>query len=374
MRCVTALALVALVTVACGDDGDGASVIDAAPPQDAAATDVAAPQDAVVPTDAPELSDTLSLSDAIGSDTASVPDTATTTDTATAADAEPVPDTAAVTDTAGPTDTAAVTDTAGPAPDPAALGPFAVTKTTVTLAGFDVVLHVPDGPGPFPTVLFSPGFQLDAVHFEDTGAYLASHGFFTAIPTWGDSFLAAIPHSDLADHVSAILDALVADSRVDPEALAAGGHSRGGKVAILAATRDARIKASFNLDPVDSAGGPGAQPSAANPSVTPELMGQFTIPGGFVGSAKGASGVVPCAPTADNYAAYAAHAAGEVFVELIAGSGHNDFADSLPFLLLFACTGGDAPATTRSRARALMTAFYYVHLVGDERLRDFLTP
>jgi dienelactone hydrolase len=35
------------------------------------------------------------------------------------------------------------------------------------------------------------------------------------------------------------------------------GHSLGGKLSLLAATKDARVKASIVLDPVDGGGGPG---------------------------------------------------------------------------------------------------------------------
>lgn len=85
--------------------------------------------------------------------------------------------------------------------------------------------------------------------------------------------------------------------------------------AFLVTTRSTAIKATFGLDPVDTAGGPGAQPSPANPSVTPELMSAVTVPFAVLGSAYGgtaASTFAPaCAPADDNFRQYASHLAGD---------------------------------------------------------------
>ena len=134
-----------------------------------------------------------------------------------------------------------------------------------------------------------------------------------------------------------------ADQRFDGNHLGVAGHSRGGKIAFLAATRSTRIKAVFGLDPVDAAGGPGAQPSADFPSVAPELMPRVTVPVAIIGSAYGGTTASPlapaCAPVEDNYHQYTVAATAAVSVrEWVApASGHNDFADPLPFLLSLVC-------------------------------------
>ena len=328
---------------------DTAAHDDAAPPVEDAAppVDDAAPADAVPPEDARE--DTTS--DDAGEDAVSPPDDTASDDTAT--DASSVA-------------------------DPSAPGPVPWTQEDLDVAGYDVALYVPTMSALAPAVVLAPGFQLDGSAFASYARHLASHGVAVLVPTFGDSLFSAISHSTLADAVVAMVASLAADPRFDPTRLGAGGHSRGGKVALLAATRDDRIRASFNLDPVDSVG-PFSTPSAENPSVTPELMADLAIPLGLVGSTRGAEAAFPgspaCAPASDNYAAYATAASGVPFVAVPPASGHNDFADPLPALLRLACKGGDDPAAVRAAARTWMTAFYRVHLAGDAGYAPWLvTP
>lgn len=259
------------------------------------------------------------------------------------------------------------------APDPAAVGPLGVTREEVEVAGFDAVLFVPTGVAPAPAIVLAPGFQLDGSAFAGYGEHLASHGIAVLIPTFGDSLFAPISHNELADDFVVMVTWLAADSRIDATRIGAAGHSRGGKIAILATTRSTAIKALFGLDPVDTVGGPGAQPSPANPSVTPERMAAVIVPFAVLGSAYGgtaASAFAPaCAPVEDNYHQYAlaAGAAPVVYEWLAPASGHNDFADPLPFLLSFACQAGDDPAATRTLAKARLVAFFKRHLEGDQR-------
>lgn len=382
MRCLPPLAarraalclLLASLTVACAGEraSDAATTSDAT----AAATDAATPDDADPDGPATEddaTSDGEAPDDATTDDAA--PDDAATTDDVTASDAADE-DTASDDDAATASD-AATEDTATSLRDPSLEGPFPVTREDLDVDGFDVALFVPTMSALAPAVVLAPGFQLDGSAFAGTARHLASHGIAVLVPTFGDTLLSPISHATLADGVIAMLDTLAADPRFDPARLGAGGHSRGGKVALLAATRDARVRASFNLDPVDSVG-PFSTPSPANPSVTPELMGALAIPLGFVGSSRGAEpafpGSPPCAPAADNYAAYAAYAPAAPFIAVPPDSGHNDFADPLPALLRLACKAGEDPAAVRTASRAWMTAFYRLHLAGDAGYAAWLTP
>ncbi len=331
-----------------GSDAEAAE--DSSPsPTDSAAPDTALPIDATVDT-SPD-------------DTA--PDVSADTFTADTA-----PD-------AGPTDTALPTDTAEPAPDPSATGPFGVNVSSTDSAGFQVDIYRPQTPGKVPAVVLAPGFLLDGPTLGWLGNHLASHGFFVQIVTFGDGAFSAINHTDLADAVVAMVGELSGKAEVDASAIGVGGHSRGGKATLLATTRDSRIKATFGLDPVDAVG-PGQSPSAENPSVTPELMGLVKVPLGLVGSEYGGAGTFPgapiCAPTEDNYAAYASAAtsASALHTWLIPKSGHNDFADPLGPIASLACLPGDDPAATRARVKTLATAFFKVYLAGDRRYEDAL--
>ncbi|HRE91507.1 MAG TPA: acyl-CoA thioester hydrolase/BAAT C-terminal domain-containing protein, partial [Myxococcota bacterium] len=204
-----------------------------------------------------------------------------------------------------------------------------------------------------------------------------SHGIAALVIDFGDSAFSPLTHDALGTAMVEAVTWLTSDPRVDGTKVAVGGHSRGGKAAMLAAARDARVKAVLGLDPVD-APPPLTQPNASFPSVTPELMGQVTAALLLLGSEYGATPVSflapACAPADENFEQYAqsASAASRVVVEEIPKSGHNDFADPLPGLLSGACKAGDQPATTRARVRTLSVAFLAVVLRGDSRYEPWL--
>lgn len=277
----------------------------------------------------------------------------------------------------------------GDAPSPMADGPATVTVLEVEVpnaSGNDqeALLFVPAGTERHVTILFHHGFQLTNENFRSYGQRLASHGMIVLMPNTGDSLARARTHALLAqDTVEAInwledQDEFAASpifSRVQRDAIGVAGHSRGGKQAIFAATTDARIGASFTLDPVDSGPPIGNNPTDY-PSVAPERMGDHTIPGGFVGAGLAGSGPFPfapaCAPPEDNYTQYYGAAAGPSFQYTFADAGHLDFLDSCSGLTCRTCTAGGNPAAVRDASRGLMTAFFLTFLADDTRYRAWV--
>jgi hypothetical protein len=368
----------ALVAAGCGSDGPGPglSLLDGTtgPGLDAGA-DAAGPGD-----DAVVLVDTAAADTVPPEDSSDVqPSDVQVFDVGaedSASDATTVD--VALDDVATPTDTIA-SDTADASgtvpPDPFLRGPMDFTNEDVEVAGYGAVVYRPTMSALSPAVVLAPGFQVPGPNYAHYAEHLASHGITVLVPTFGDNFLRPISHSDLADDVREMVGWLADQVAVDPERIGAGGHSRGGKVSILAALRDTRIRASFNLDPVDSVG-PIGNPTPSNPSVTPELMGDLTIPFGVVGAELGATpafpGAPPCAPSADNYDAYVAAATStEPELAVIAGAGHNDFLDPLPIELRLLCKNGDSAAEVRRLTRGWMVAFYRRHLAADARYAPF---
>ena len=255
-------------------------------------------------------------------------------------------------------------------------GPFSYSNgvenglSVAPLGALNVSFYYPETDGTYPLVVFAPGFQLTAPQFGWVGEHLASHGYAVLIPTFGDNAFAAFDHVDLAAAMSSLLDEGLSETgifngQVDPEQLAMGGHSRGGKSAILAAINDPRVKAVITLDPVDTVGGPISFPSPENPSVTPELMGGLTVPTGFVGAGKGKEGFAACAPEEDNYHAYFVEAPSPSYEWLLPDAGHNDFAQNLGFLEATLCPSGGSPETVQSFSRGVMAAFLNVYLLGE---------
>jgi hypothetical protein len=275
--------------------------------------------------------------------------------------------------------------------DPWAAGPYTWVRSEIRVPDAEgtlaALLFLPTGgpeAGPYPVVIFNHGFSLNAGQFASYGEHLASHGFIGILPTTGDNALSARTHVRLAEDTIALLDWIdeqAAGERAsvfDATRIGASGHSRGGKQSIFAATLDERIRASFTLDPVDSP--PPANPlSPSNPadfpSVAPERMSDFRIPGGFVGAGLSAQGVgfgsPACAPENDNYAQYYASAAGPSYSYLIADAGHLEFADSCGFLCR-TCRAGSQAAWVRSFSRGTMVAFYYRYLRDDVRYDTWL--
>ncbi|HMV68236.1 MAG TPA: hypothetical protein PKA64_15420 [Myxococcota bacterium] len=278
-------------------------------------------------------------------------------------------------------------DPVGEALDPSLPGPYTVSLVD----GFQMdlgdrgsfpgvvpaLLYVPEGIAEPPhVVLFNHGFAIAPTDYYATLVHLASWGLVVMAPTWDPGIPSARTHVELADDVIAALDwlqrnPLPVEFEVAVDRFGVGGHSRGGKQALLAATRDPRIAVTFNLDPVDAPPPFGSFDPADYPSVTPELMGDLSAHAGHVGAGRGGEGSPPCAPVDDNYAAYfAAMKPGAVQVVLDT-AGHADFVDPCAEgeggFACAACPAGDDPLRTRAVGQGMMAAFYRTWLDGDER-------
>jgi pimeloyl-ACP methyl ester carboxylesterase len=145
-------------------------------------------------------------------------------------------------------------------PDPA--GDLLVTPTHTSWSDSGRVtradVYLPAGRGPFPTLLFSPGFGTPIGSYSTFLTNIASYGFLVV----------AVPHPPIANPDSAKLidvESLAAGTlqsamnhltratddsilaRIDTTRIAAFGHSIGGAAAALACT-DRRFKAAVDLD------------------------------------------------------------------------------------------------------------------------------
>ncbi|MFI7542638.1 chlorophyllase [Actinoplanes sp. NPDC049599] len=129
--------------------------------------------------------------------------------------------------------------------------------------------------GRFPVVLFSHGLTAQPADYEAMLARWAQAGFVVAGPTYPHTSYGATDF-DSADLVnqpadaSAVLDSLLAltdplRTIIDPNRLAAAGHSGGGitTVGLFSAHRDERLKAGVVLAGTDFQGTPFSGPSAA---------------------------------------------------------------------------------------------------------------
>ncbi len=280
---------------------------------------------------------------------------------------------------------ASAVDLGGSGFDPGVAGP----EQTVS---FDLQVTVPEGPirltvigpsddgkeitlrdAPHPVVVLSPGFTIDRKEYTHYGTRLASYGLVAVLQDSGNEF----NHAAYRDGTIALLDWLTSPTgtdatrlmgRLDLTRLGLAGHSLGGKISVLVAAQDTRVKALFGIDPVD-----GNTPPAL------PVVGKIALPTGipiaFVGETTSEIGTPPCAPAGENYAAFYSDAPSPAFAITVAGAAHGDFVDNFALCLTCGfCPGGTAPKSrTNALAVKYAAAYFLWALAGDARARDYFT-
>jgi chlorophyllase len=271
--------------------------------------------------------------------------------------------------------------------DPNLDGPYPFKEiddtTTVAATGHMVPIHCAyptGGPsaGPYPVILVAHGFQLPPAQYNGYVKRLASFGYVALTADFPASFF-GINNVENARDLLGGLDWATTRAelagKADVTRAGATGHSLGGKVAFLAATMDARIKAAITLDPVD--GAMNCTPQDC-PDVS-DLMPTLTIPTGMLGEtldASGGLGGMSCAPLVNNYTTFYAGAKTPSLAVTVAGANHMSFLDSVATcgLTCAFCNAATAPnAQVNGLARAYVVAFYERHLRGDLAYDTYLT-
>lgn len=287
----------------------------------------------------------------------------------------------------GSTTTTTTTGSGGSAVvlDPAQKGPYTTMTVddSATSGDHEVPIHAVypvSGPedGPYPVVVIGHGFQLPATQYYKYVEHLASFGYVALTADFPTSFLGTDNPANAADMIAGLdwAEANLA-GKANTDLSGMTGHSLGGKIALLAATKDPRVKASITLDPVDGGGGPGGgcqPPTCVDVSA---LMGQLDIPTGFLGETTDAmGGFQPCAPAAENFLTFYANTNSPSFAVTIAGANHMSFLDdvaSCGFTCNFCNMASLDNATVNGMARAYVVAFYERHLRNNAGYDTYLT-
>jgi predicted dienelactone hydrolase len=258
--------------------------------------------------------------------------------------------------------------------DPANDGASAYTMMDAAIPGasqgrtVQSTIFLPSTPGPHALVVISPGFQLDRTQYTSYAQHLASWDFVVALTTYAESGF-SIDHQRIADDVPAVITWALAQTNlaIDPQRIATAGHSLGGKISILAAVGDPRIKAVVAWDPVDSSA----------PSVTPEKMSSFTAALAVIGETTDGSGGMfgmPCAPAADNFTQYYAAAPSPSLQATYANADHMDWVDDPTCLICGLCTAGTADAAdVHTATKRLDVAWLRKQLFADASMDIWLT-
>lgn len=243
-------------------------------------------------------------------------------------------------------------------------------------------VHAPErSDGPARVIVWNHGFVTETEQYFRLGDHLASWGFVVVMPQW-DLGATVRNHRELADDAKLGLDWIQANGlplegvEIETRVFGAGGHSRGGKQALLHAGLDERVAAVFNFDPVDALPPFGEVDPADFPSAAPEVVSTLAIPLGHVGAGRGPDGVVPCAPEGENYVdVFAAARPGAIQYELPT-AGHADFtddcADGSGGVACNLCPAGDDPAATARFGYAAAVAFFARALRDDDGFASWL--
>jgi len=256
--------------------------------------------------------------------------------------------------------------------DPANDGTSAVTETTVSLPGatsdhtLPATIYTPTGVATPALVVISPGFQMARTQYATYAHHLATWGFEVILTDYADQSLFA-DHQLMANDVGAVISYALAPAftpAIDATKIALAGHSLGGDISVLAASGDPRVKAVVGWDPVD----------ASNPSVVPEKMNTFTAKLAVIGeTTDGSGGFMPCAPTADNYAAFYAAAPSPAFAMTVNGADHMDWVDDGTCTLCTLCTAGTAsPDLAHAATRRLNVTWLRTTLFADTSQQTWL--
>lgn len=112
---------------------------------------------------------------------------------------------------------------------------------------------------PYPLAVISPGFLVPSSAYASYAERLASWGYCAVLWDKVESLNAPLDDVTSAQMLTEIIEFIGTDRLLGPVVDATRcflvGHSRGGKVAALAACADPRVQALFLLDPVRRWGG-----------------------------------------------------------------------------------------------------------------------
>ena len=211
----------------------------------------------------------------------------------------------------------------------AAPAPVTTKSVVVTASGrsFPARIAYPTRGGPYPAIAFAHGYGIDSSYYRGTLRALASAGYVVIAP---DSETGQFPsHSRLANDLSRSLRWLGRQSatgsrdlprgKVDSRRLGVAGHSMGGGVALLAASRDRSIDTVATLAAADTA------PVRASVAVR-----RLRVPSLFVVGSD--DRIVPAAGTAVMFR----RAPSPTLLATITGGSHCGFMETIPL----ACDAG----------------------------------
>jgi dienelactone hydrolase len=236
-------------------------------------------------------------------------------------------------------------------------GPHRVLRGDLALVGLPGLVFTPASGLGLPAVAFGHGWLQPATRYQGLLRHLASWGIVVAAPA---TQRGPIPSHRLYAHdLRTALDVCVGvrlgegEISVDAERLGLAGHSTGGGCAVLAAAEDPRIRAVGTISIAE------VRPSAVAAAPSCHMPGLHL-----------AGGRDLIAPAAAHAEPIAHNWGGPVILRHLPKATHLGVTDGRHWseLLLH----GKSEHATQRTAKALLTAFFLVHLTGARQYRPLL--
>lgn len=264
--------------------------------------------------------------------------------------------------------------------DPYEIGELAVRTVDLKACENDAPtalrIHAPEAPGAYAVVLFQHGFMSRNSAYDEILTHLSSHGFVVVAPQMYEPGLGpllgnptAATEAELAGQIVTWLPGNldnVTGIHARTDRLGISGHSRGGKVAWLAAVADpSRFGAIAGVDPVDGTGGPlGNQPRVVQGKF------EFDLPSLVIGTELGGE----CAPAGDNHVQFYEASRSPAWHIVALGQGHGDMLDEAEAAAAaMLCASGPNRAGMRRLTAGLLVAFFRAALQGDADAYGYLS-
>lgn len=236
-------------------------------------------------------------------------------------------------------------------------GPHQVLRGELALVGLPGVVSTPSEGLGLPAVVFGHGWLQPSERYRGLLRHLASWGIVAASPNTQRSPLPShrLYAADLRTALDVCVGVRLGDGQisVDPAKLGLAGHSTGGGAAVLAAADDDRVRAVATVSAAE------VRPSALDAAKRCTMPGLHLIGGKDL-----------IAPGAGHGEAIAQEWAGPVTLRSVPKASHLGVTEGRHWSQLL--LDGKPERTTQRIAKALLTAFFLVHLAGREEYRPLL--
>jgi predicted dienelactone hydrolase len=270
--------------------------------------------------------------------------------------------------------------------DPSQPGNFTVAQISVTINNpanghsLATTIYYPSSSGavdpsssPYPTLVFSHGFQSSVSNYTGNATHLASWGYIVAVPSFSDGWSGDNLTPRVSD-IRAVLSYLESENvntgsifyqRIDPNRFGAVGHSLGGAASLAVAGEDNRIKAVIALDPASGATSPFARVAGIRAGAAATGYQTIVAPALIIGTPASS-----CNGNAEYNSMYDDTGAEHKSKQVIANGSHCDFMDTSDTTfrnLCYAFCGGSFDQQRLDLAKKLTAAWlnYYLQLRSD---------